>query len=596
MNAKLSPIALACMLLLSACGGGSDNNNANTSANTNQLSVSAIQNISGTVATGSPMANAQITVKNAQGQVIKSLQTDANGSFSNINIGNATGPLLLEASGVVNGSPLLLHSVATSNGVVNITPLTEAIVTLTSGNNAGQCFAQADKCAQTISADALKQSQANLKTALSPLSQALALDDQSDWISTAFTPNKTGHDKLLELVDISAGDKPGSIVVKSKLGGTAVSVSRQQKPAQISIPAGGAPDIAGLDILAAQLTDAYKTADGQSGRIGSLLSKDFNYSGANASQFLAQLNNRPTPLVGVRFGQPKLLNCESANRCEVVFTINEGAERENYIVSREGNQWKIAGDDYPVDMSIMSESQAFHQIDRKTLKNSVNFSVDFQLAIGQWPLGNNSPTPTVRSAQMLVNGQPLLSLAEDKTCGSNLLVDTQHKYSMGGKCSFSFYFPNNVALQINQAMRTGQVKVRLFSQPDFTQALAKDITVSQPVFLPDSMDNSNYAKLDDASISTLSNANLGSDITLSWKQPSGIAPRLLEMTMYGVSQPRYESITAKYMTSDPASPAKFSGKLSQNKQAGQNTYTQLSLNIYGFDRYGRNIWSNYSFN
>ncbi|POZ59974.1 carboxypeptidase-like regulatory domain-containing protein [Chromobacterium alticapitis] len=224
MKTTLTSSALACSLLLSACGGGSDNNDS--AAQTPAAHTNTIQSISGTAAVGSPLANAQITVKNIQGQVVKTFQTDANGGFSNINLDNAAAPLLLEARGVANDAPQLLHSVASANGVVNITPLTEAIVTLASGKDAGSCFVTAGDCAPTLTADALRQSQANLKAALATLSQTLQLEDKSDWIATSFKPNKTGHDKLLELVDIAAGDQAGTLIIRSKLGGNTVDVSR----------------------------------------------------------------------------------------------------------------------------------------------------------------------------------------------------------------------------------------------------------------------------------------------------------------------------------------------------------------------------------
>ncbi|MCP6726291.1 hypothetical protein NL526_29980, partial [Klebsiella pneumoniae] len=79
--------------------------------------------ISGTAASGSPLDNGSITIKDAQGHSITVL-TDAQGRYS-ADLSQFASPALLEATGLIGGVPVSLHSVATQTGTVNITPLTD---------------------------------------------------------------------------------------------------------------------------------------------------------------------------------------------------------------------------------------------------------------------------------------------------------------------------------------------------------------------------------------------------------------------------------------------------------------------------------------
>lgn len=60
--------------------------------------------------------------------------------------------------------------------------------------------------------------------------QAVGLDSRTDLLRTAFAADKTGQDKLLEMVDVSADGQAGSIRLQSKRAQTAIKVSRDQKP------------------------------------------------------------------------------------------------------------------------------------------------------------------------------------------------------------------------------------------------------------------------------------------------------------------------------------------------------------------------------
>lgn len=97
-------------LSLAGCGG----NDATSSATSTTLS--------GTAATGAPITNSDVLLKDSNGGT-KNTITDASGKFS-FDVSGLTPPFLLKTS--VNGTDL--YSIATQAGTVNIHPLTDLIV------------------------------------------------------------------------------------------------------------------------------------------------------------------------------------------------------------------------------------------------------------------------------------------------------------------------------------------------------------------------------------------------------------------------------------------------------------------------------------
>ncbi|POZ59975.1 hypothetical protein [Chromobacterium alticapitis] len=159
------------------------------------------------------------------------------------------------------------------------------------------------------------------------------------------------------------------------------------------------PDIASLDVLARQLTEVYKTEDGQTDRMSALLSEDFNYSGMNASQYLNHVVSPHSNLfAGTRISRIHLLSCENANRCEVSIAGDDGKHLADYVVIKVDKDWLIAGNDYPVNMFVGSSAQAHHQIDRQSQKDAVSYAADFTLSISKQ--ARTSSGITVRSAQL----------------------------------------------------------------------------------------------------------------------------------------------------------------------------------------------------
>ena len=120
-----SVLAAAAALALSACGGGGS-------------SYGPTSSLQGLAATGAALANAAVTAKCAAGAPLVGT-TSTDGSFTLALTGGQTAPCMLQ---VVGGAPsVTLHGFATEAGRVNVTPLTDLVVTKSLGTDPALAFA-----------------------------------------------------------------------------------------------------------------------------------------------------------------------------------------------------------------------------------------------------------------------------------------------------------------------------------------------------------------------------------------------------------------------------------------------------------------------
>ncbi len=206
-NLSISKLALSAMMaaVLTACGGGDGGSTAGTGTST--APAVSPQNLTGTVAVGTALANAKVVVIDAKGSTA-SATSDANGSYT-VALSGLTAPLLITANDPA-GISLPLYSIVASTAtgstapvVANVTTLTTAVTAqLTSDGNPGS-LASSTALAGVTSA-AISASVVKLNTVLSAILAAKGLDAGSfDPIGGAFAPNQTGADAVIDAVTIT---------------------------------------------------------------------------------------------------------------------------------------------------------------------------------------------------------------------------------------------------------------------------------------------------------------------------------------------------------------------------------------------------------
>jgi hypothetical protein len=225
----------AMALALTACGGGGTSTNLIDSAgNTTTLK--------GTVAIGAPLGMGTVTIMDSGGRSIKT-STDENGLYS-VDISSLTAPLILEFDGYSPlGVPIKIYSTndAKLNGkanIANITPITDAMLTIITGQSGSSFYKQPNF--DKIKAESISQANNLIANKLSSLLAATGSKNDINFIKTEFDANKSGHDMLLELVQLNTMPaKSNSVSPSIMIAGTLANGS-----VEITPPSGGAVAVA----------------------------------------------------------------------------------------------------------------------------------------------------------------------------------------------------------------------------------------------------------------------------------------------------------------------------------------------------------------
>lgn len=210
--------AAALALALTACGGGGGGSASGGGSDPTQTTVFSVDpTLSGVAAVGAPLTNARIQVVDGKGVAVGSTTSStADGSYKlTLSSKNLNSPLLLQVRGLdAAGVPQVLHSAvpilsaSTPAMVVNITPLSNAIVALSLGSDPQAVFAAPTQNATAVIAVASAASGAGefvkslVKTQLTDLkfSNVAALDLLAD---PSFSANKSAQDLLLESLRVN---------------------------------------------------------------------------------------------------------------------------------------------------------------------------------------------------------------------------------------------------------------------------------------------------------------------------------------------------------------------------------------------------------
>lgn len=234
-------------LLIAGCGGGGTSNVPGTATS-----------ISGTAATGAPVVG-QVVAIDANGTRFTATTSSA-GAYT-INVAGGTAPFILTVIGMSGGKAVTLNSVATAVGqTVNITPLTDLIVSTASGQPGGAALS--DLCSSAVAADQTQckaaltaaATPANLSAAVTAVTQMIApLNGTNiDPLNGAFTANGTGMDALLDAILVTPAAAQGAMATV-----TLIAVPTQQL-GTVTMPAtaGGTATTATVTPSPATLTDA----------------------------------------------------------------------------------------------------------------------------------------------------------------------------------------------------------------------------------------------------------------------------------------------------------------------------------------------------
>ena len=191
VSTSFSLLAMAAAATLTACGGGDD------AVATPTAQAAATVTLSGTAATGAPMANALVTASNAKGEQA-TVRTGTDGKFT-ITVADAA-PYALS---VTDASGKVWYSYAPQSGVANITPLTTLALLDANGQKPLADLIKGWASAN-LTADAVLASARKVNANLQSLMTSKGLDaTKLNVFAAPFAADHTGLDALLDAMRVS---------------------------------------------------------------------------------------------------------------------------------------------------------------------------------------------------------------------------------------------------------------------------------------------------------------------------------------------------------------------------------------------------------
>lgn len=341
-------MAAATALFLSACGGSGSGSQSSTSGSFG----------SGLAAVGAPISLGTLEAVDVAGRTA-STTIGQDGTYSLSFLSELTAPILLRAEGVSGGKTVVHYSVVTDKqaATVNITPVSSAVAAMVMLADPGQVFKDKDLTAiARLTASSVANANNLLGAQLADAATAVGMSGSAtiDFLNTSFRADKTGLDKILDLVRVAL-QPDRSVQLKNKTDDGVVSINSS---GSVSGALGTINNIdtAGIDQFgqAFQAIFANATqnfANGGSAALLSLLAPDFLHEGMNASALVTALARDAADMQGSIFLPAKVRSCrvQSGRQiCEALFTVKytDGALEVFAIplAKSPSGPWQLYGD------------------------------------------------------------------------------------------------------------------------------------------------------------------------------------------------------------------------------------------------------------
>jgi len=224
LNRRLAAAAGVALLTLAGCGGGSPPADiapaptaspaagAATAADAPVDGAAAASRsadpilLEGTVATGAPLSEAVVKAHDAAGIEVCSATTAPDGTYRCVLPATSSPPYVIVASR--DATRLVSVHADAASGTVNVTPLTHLVAAMLSPTGDPARLAEQVRAAPAlVDAARIRTSVLRVMTALQPLATTLGVG--TDPISGRFAADGTGHDQLLDLLQVSVRPEAG---------------------------------------------------------------------------------------------------------------------------------------------------------------------------------------------------------------------------------------------------------------------------------------------------------------------------------------------------------------------------------------------------
>jgi hypothetical protein len=405
--------------------------------------------LSGVAATGAAFSGATITIRDANG-LSQTTTAAADGSYA-IDVTAMTAPFVLIATGNVGDTTLTLVSAvaekpaAGGNLTANVSPLTHAVAAMLATSGDPMELASASSAPSSITKARVNDLVSKLNAAVSEVLKDAGLDPSTfSPISTAFTANRTGADRVLELVAVQVSGKGVQLINKTVAddGNGSASVTVTADGAQAVLPKPPPSYALGfLDFFKTQLDRCF--ADSANNRVVKDASGNpfitagncatskmsmfsnatpaYKSAGANLIQTFGALLS-DTAMDGAVWAVPEILFTDVADK-RVYFRqaykrTDGGGGFIVDIAEKAAGGWQLVGDQIDLDAAVEGRADNYTEVNPNYtgISDVSRYTTGFRLYVN--PL--NSLGVTIQAARVKGPGLPAagVMMHNSSICGT----------------------------------------------------------------------------------------------------------------------------------------------------------------------------------
>jgi hypothetical protein len=366
-----------------------------------------------------------------------------------------------------------------------------------------------------------------------------------DLLNTAFTADKTGLDRLLDLVSVSVQPN-GAITVSNKTGAGSVTFAAGTATPSGNLGSVEAINTAGIDDLGKKLQNLLASEQAWAAGSGpSLFASGFKHEGMDVDSFTDGI----LEAVGLTVAPAKVYGCskaDSADVCDVTFGLSwpDGEKEEFYMPVIKGSDgtWKFYGDQAPAYTNINAVALRTVTVSRTVDKTGMSVYVpinDGAPGSGEDGKIGDSPIQSVKVfSGSSVSGTPLVQLVRPTSSGCLYLVTS------ASSCSNFVELTSGAIADIQASDKGGRsmFTVQYLNGSNAEIGKATIYMLSSPLQLSEIRSN-RFATLSAASFSAfqaLTNPNATFTVTISslptgvvWEDVFGVQPADQDVELAG---------------------------------------------------------------
>ena len=565
--------------LLFGCGGGGGGSSSAPSSTT----------ISGTAAAGAPVVGI-VTIRDSSNPVKeKTAPIDSTGKYT-VDVAGMSGPFMLRAEGAVAGRHYSMYSGALQSdagGTINITPLTDLVMSNIAGQIGDNLFANNANFASAITAANLQTKQAELRALLLPVLSELGLSATVDFLRITFNANHTGVDALLDALRVTNDPATASAIITNIINQTSTTDSFAAADAGTTLTGtgttSGLSEAAQISAQFQAWTNAFATALPSPDSLLPLFNQsNFLFEGRSLSEFLTMITTNPT-FVGMKFTNVAIDELNTATfpysakvRFDVIRAGSAGGHVDLHMfVSKASStaNWLLQGDQRVGATSINAIAQ------------SSTSGCNAGIKSGIWMEVSAPADLNVNYAIVKGPGLPPAGVLLAKTASQDKfsIMDgaTYNGVNTPTVCNNNRYFMNDtqIALVPDNAIYT----IELIDDFDTPLNMSDDVvlhtytsTLTKAPVLNASLTTANFATLDSSNLAAI--AVSGGTLNVAWTRPANMF-----MEAVHVFRP-----TATGQVTDDIDVAATATSLTQSLVAAPGTVVANSgINLLALDIFGR---------